>query len=205
MRAVIVEKRGRRAAALAEDGTVHLIPDTGHAVGEQILLPRRTRRRWKKPLTWAACIAVLCAVATTGVYAAYEPCTYVSLGTGSTVEYTLNRFDQVLDVRPLAADSVDLARALRKNVPKFTHIDRAMADAVDAMYRDGSLTGQKDDFMLVTVSSKEESKGHALKEHLGAALSAERPDGKPQPPAAVVRGPAPGHDGPAPRGAPPDR
>lgn len=195
MRAVIVETRGRQAAALGEDGIVHLVPAKGRAVGEQIILDTRPRRRWKKPLTWAACVAVLCAMATTGVYAAYEPYTYVSLDTNSSVEYTLNRFDQVLDVRPLEEESADLARALRENVPKFTHIDRAMVDTVDAMYRDGSLTGEQDDQMVVTISSKEERKGHALKEHLGKALSTERPDGKPQPPSTVVQM----HDGPPPK------
>lgn len=187
MRAVIVETRGRRAAALGEDGVVHLVPAKGRAVGEQIVLETRSRRRWKKPLTWAACVAVLCAMATTGVYAAYEPYTYVSVDTNSSVEYTLNRFDQVLDVRPLEEGSADLAQALRKNVPKFTHIDRAVADTVQAMYRDGSLTGTQGDQMVVTVSSKEEGKTHALKEHLGKTFGSERPDGKPKPPPTIVR------------------
>lgn len=197
MRAVIVEIRGRRAAALASDGTVRLIPARGHAVGDQILLGESPRRRWKKPLTWAACVAVLCAMATTGVCAAYVPYTYVSVDTDSAVEYTLNRFDQVLDVRPLEEDSVELARTLRQNVPKFTHIDRALADTMDAMYQDGSLGKPHSEPLLVTITSKEEDKSRSLKEHLGDALNAPPPDGMHRPPA-VVRTGARGEPAPPP-------
>ena len=107
--------------------------------------------------------------------------------TNSSVEYTLNRFDQVLDVRPLEEESADLARALREHVPKFTHIDRAMVDTVDAMYRDGSLTGEQDDQMVVTISSKEERKGPCAQRASGQ--SPEHRTAGWQTAAAVHRGP----------------
>ena len=72
MRAIITDIRAGKAAALAEDGTVHLVDAKNRAVGQEIRIPAKHRRRWKKPLTWAACAAVLCGMATTGVYAAYE-------------------------------------------------------------------------------------------------------------------------------------
>lgn len=97
MRAIITDIRAGKAAALAEDGTVHLVDAKNRAVGQEIRIPAKRRRRWKKPLTWAACVAVLCGMATTGVYAAYEPYASVSVVGGTdSVEYTVNRFDQVL-------------------------------------------------------------------------------------------------------------
>ena len=100
MRAIITDIRAGKAAALAEDGTVHLVDAKNRAVGQEIRIPAKRRRRWKKPLTWAACVAVLCGMATTGVYAAYEPYASVSVVGGSdSVEYTVNRFDQVLGTR----------------------------------------------------------------------------------------------------------
>ena len=68
MRAIITDIRAGKAAALAEDGTVHLVDAKNGAVGQEIRIPAKRRRRWKKPLTWAACVAVLCGMATTGVY-----------------------------------------------------------------------------------------------------------------------------------------
>ena len=90
MRAIITDIRAGKAAALAEDGTVHLVDAKNRAVGQEIRIPAKRRRRWKKPLTWAACVAVLCGMATTGVYAAYEPYASVSVVGGSdSVEYTV--------------------------------------------------------------------------------------------------------------------
>ena len=100
MRAIITDIRAGKAAALAEDGTVYLVDAKNRAVGQEIRIPAKRRRRWKKPLTWAACVAVLCGMATTGVYAAYEPYASVSVVGGTdSVEYTVNRFDQVLGTR----------------------------------------------------------------------------------------------------------
>ena len=100
MRAIITDIRAGKAAALAEDGTVRLVDAKNRAVGQEIRIPAKRRRRWKKPLTWAACVAVLCGMATTGVYAAYEPYASVSVVGGTdSVEYTVNRFDQVLGAR----------------------------------------------------------------------------------------------------------
>ena len=55
MRAIITDIRAGKAAALAEDGTVHLVDAKNRAVGQEIRIPAKRRRRWKKPLTWAAC------------------------------------------------------------------------------------------------------------------------------------------------------
>ena len=106
MRAIITDIRAGKAAALAEDGTVRLVDAKNRVVGQEIRIPAKRRRRWKKPLTWAACVAVLCGMATTGVYAAYEPYASVSVVGGTdSVEYTVNRFDQVLGTRVSAGSS----------------------------------------------------------------------------------------------------
>lgn len=52
MRAIITDIRAGKAAALAEDGTVHLVDAKNRAVGQEIRIPAKRRRRWKKPLTW---------------------------------------------------------------------------------------------------------------------------------------------------------
>lgn len=51
MRAIITDIRAGKAAALAEDGTVHLVDAKNRAVGQEIRIPAKRRRRWKKPLT----------------------------------------------------------------------------------------------------------------------------------------------------------
>ena len=186
MRAVIVEVRGKRAAALGLDGVIYLIDAKEHAVGQRVDVGAHCKKRWKKPLTWAACVAVLCAMATTGVYAAYEPYAYVAIDAESSVEYTLNRFDQVLAVHAADAASDELAQELNSEVKKFTHIDLALDHRVDQLYEDGYLKGTDDDFMRISVSAKGTAKTGELKERLGKRMSDERGDGKRRPSAEIV-------------------
>ena len=68
MRAVVTEIRETSAAVLCEDGQIRLIPAQNFHKGQEITLSAG-RRRIRRPLMWAACVAVLCAMATTSVYA----------------------------------------------------------------------------------------------------------------------------------------
>ena len=52
MRAIITDIRAGKAAALAEDGTVRLVDAKNRVVGQEIRIPAKRRRRWKKPLNW---------------------------------------------------------------------------------------------------------------------------------------------------------
>ena len=55
MRAIITDIRAGKAAALAEDGTVHLVDAKNRAVGQEIRIPAKHRRRWKKPHLGGVC------------------------------------------------------------------------------------------------------------------------------------------------------
>ena len=137
MRAIITDIRAGKAAALAEDGTVHLVDAKNRAVGQEIRIPAKRRRRWKKPLTWAACVAVLCGMATTGVYAAYEPYASVSVVGGTdSVEYTVNRFDQVLGTRVSGREQPPDGK-----IPRFVHIDKAVEHTVRQEAKEGERCG----------------------------------------------------------------
>lgn len=155
MRAIITDIREGKAAALAEDGTVHLVDAKNGAVGQEIRIPAKHRRRWKKPLTWAACVAVLCGMATTGVYAAYDPYASVSVvgGTDSVV-YTVNRFNQVLGARISGREQPPDSK-----IPRFVHIDKAVEHTVRQEAKEGERVS-------ITVTSR--SSGHAerLREHI---------------------------------------
>lgn len=155
MRAIITDIRAGKAAALAEDGTVHLVDAKNRAVGQEIRIPAKHRRRWKKPLTWAACAAVLCGMATTSVYAAYEPYASVSIVGGTdSVEYTVNRFNQVLGARVSGKEQPPDGK-----IPRFARIDKAVEHTVRQEAKEGERVS-------ITVTSR--SSGHAerLREHI---------------------------------------
>ena len=103
MRAVVTEIRETSAAVLCEDGQIRLIPAQNFQKGQEITLSAG-RRRIRRPLMWAACVAALCAMATTSVYAVCEPYSSVTVDGEESVEYTLNRFDWVIGFRRKAAE-----------------------------------------------------------------------------------------------------
>ena len=122
MRAVVTEIRETSAAVLCEDGQIRLIPAQNFHKGQEITLSAG-RRRIRRPLMWAACVAALCAMATTSVYAVCEPYSSVTVDGEESVEYTLNRFDWVIGTR-VSGEKPPKG----ESVPPFTH-------AMDAVRR----------------------------------------------------------------------
>lgn len=84
------------------------------------------------PLMWAACVAALCAMATTSVYAVCEPYSSVTVDGEESVEYTLNRFDWVIGTR-VSGEKPPKG----ESVPPFTHARDAVRQAVKREYANG--------------------------------------------------------------------
>ncbi len=107
---------------------------------------------------WAACVAVLCAMATTSVYAVCEPYSSVTVDGEGSVEYTLNRFDWVIGTR-VSGEKPPKG----ESVPPFTHAMDAVRQAVEREYANG----QKN--VSITVSSHDSGRAEGLREMLGEA------------------------------------
>ena len=127
MRAVVTEIRETSAAVLCEDGQIRLIPAQNFHKGQEITLSAG-RRRIRRPLMWAACVAALCAMATTSVYAVCEPYSSVTVDGEESVEYTLNRFDWVIGTR-VSGEKPPKS----ESVPPFTHARDAVCSRISAM------------------------------------------------------------------------
>ena len=136
MRAVVTEIRETSAAVLCEDGQIRLIPAQNFQKGQEITLSAG-RRRVRRPLMWTACAAVLCAMATTSVYAVCEPYSSVTVDGEESVEYTLNRFDWVIGTR-VSGEKPPKG----ESVPPFTHARDAVRQAVEREYANGQENGR---------------------------------------------------------------
>ncbi len=103
MKAAIVELREKKAAALLSNGTVVIIPNRSYALGQEIEYrsPAITAR---KAAAWAAGVAAVLCIGL-GVYAYKAPYSYVSLDINPSIEFSLNRFDQVLRVTAVNTDA----------------------------------------------------------------------------------------------------
>lgn len=174
MRAVVTEIRGTSAAVLCEDGQIRLIPAQNLHKGQEITLSTG-KRRIRRPLMWAACVAVLCAMATTSVYAVCEPYSSVTVDGEESVEYTLNRFDWVIGTR-VSGEKPPKG----ENVPPFTHAKEAVRQAVEREYANGQ------ENVSITVSSHDSGRAEGLRE-MFEDRGGEPKDAHPEHPAPHVR------------------
>ena len=94
---------------------------------------------------------------TTGVCAAYDPYTVVSVDSETeSIEYTLNRFDQVLGARVSGREQPPDGK-----IPRFAHIDKAVEHTVRQEAKEGDSVK-----VNVTVSADEAALPHDVKKYL---------------------------------------
>ncbi len=117
MKALIMETDGRYAAALREDGEVVRVLRGDREIGQEIELENAAASsvsgRIKKAASVAAAAVILLAAGSAAAYA--MPYGTVSVEGETTLEYTINCFDRVLDVKTLGAD-LDVSDLLHKEI-----------------------------------------------------------------------------------------
>ena len=102
MNAIILDIKGKYAAAMDESGSIVRIRNANYSVGQRIQLHELSQRRapsLKKSGVVAVAAALVLSIGTGTAYA--MPYWTVSLEADSAIEYTINRFDRVLKVRAL--------------------------------------------------------------------------------------------------------
>ena len=162
MKAVIVEIRGTQAAALLEDGQFVRIPDNDYSIGQEITLLRRPVEKKKKQSTFRRKIAAIAAsavlVATVGgggiVYA--TPYGTVSIDVNPSIEYTINRFDRVLQVTGVNEEGQAVINAIGRNKLLNRTINTALSTTINQMEADGYLTGEDDPVVLSSETGSEQ-------------------------------------------------
>ena len=159
MKAVVLEVRDGFAAVLQEDGTVTKIR-TDARVGETIQLPEQK----KKPVLGRSLRAAVAGLALVGIlagtgysYTSVMAYSYVSLDIADTsLEYTLNRRDQVLSVEGKNDSSLDLAQELSGTVRR-KDLSEALEETVERI-------GSEDDYALVAVTSGSDKRAEDLQQ-----------------------------------------
>lgn len=141
MNAVIVDIRKKQAAALDESGRIIRIHNAGYEIGQQIELhevkPIRTAPALKRLSTGVAA-AVLVAMIGTGTAAYALPCGTVTLEGESSIEYTINCFDYVIDVKASNEESEALLSEIDVSQLRHHRIDAAVAATIEHMEQPAS-------------------------------------------------------------------
>lgn len=111
-----------------------------------------------KKLVIGSVIAIVSVLSTgTGVWAYTAPYSYVSLDVNPSIEYTLNRFERVIDVKAvnddgqIVLDKIDISDLTNKS------IEDAIMNTVEQISEDGYFEGDTTEAVTVTDNSTTES------------------------------------------------
>ena len=155
MKAVIVDFRDGHAAALRDDGCVVKIRDAGYELGQVIELHERAQPRWRRTVfSLAAAAALLLSI---GGAAYATPYGTVTLDADSSIQYTINMFDYVLDVHAENEEGEALLAEL--DIRQFRHrpVDSAITSAMQQLEQ---RRAPEDAVLSVSVSANTRNEKH---------------------------------------------
>jgi hypothetical protein len=150
MKTVIVELRGKYAAALSDDGRVRRIVNKNYTVGQIIQIEAdkpSNLRLMARAVSAAAAVLLL----SSSAWAYYTPYCYVSLDINPSIEYSLNRFDRVLSYSAVNEDGAKIVSDLRL---RNKNINDAVALTIQKIADDGYLTQDEIGNIMIAASSK---------------------------------------------------
>lgn len=166
MRAVIIDIRGRYAAALTENGTVVRIRNREYEPGQGISFTKEGSRSLNVGLTgklMAAAAAVVLLLTAGGVTAYAMPYGTVRVETTGSVEYTINCFDYVLDIRALDEEGDRLLAEMDASSVKHQRIDAAVVETLRRFQKEDE---QEDHDIVIRSETKNSRHTEKLQERL---------------------------------------
>ena len=167
MTAVIVDIRGKQAAALNENGQIIRINNASFEIGQQIecreVTPKNTSHILKKAGSIAAVAALAAELGTGGAYA--MPYGTVTVGGDSSVTYTVNCFDYVLDVQAEDETSRAMLADIDVNSLRYQRIEKAVEATVEQMEQ-GAFWEEGDADLQISTNNITERHAERLRQEL---------------------------------------
>lgn len=157
MKAVIVEIKGSVAAVLSEDGRISKIKNKNYVIGQEIAL-----KNIGKYIKLTASAAAALAIFATPAWAYLTPYSYVSLDVNPSFEFSVNRFDRVLEVK--AANDVGEKVISEMSVAELKNkeINEAVKNVLVELKDKGYIAEGKEGGVVVAASSKSQVKTDEL-------------------------------------------
>lgn len=172
MKSVIVEIKDGFAAALSEDGCVVKIKNHNYEVGQVLQVSNPKVRFTNKIVAFAASAAAL-VIFSTGAWAYASPYSYVSLDVNPSIEFTLNRFDRVLDIKAVNDDGEEILNQLQLEDLNNKTIETAIIKTLEQISFSGYFDGETEGGIVIATSGKNEDKADQLAEDLQQTVETE--------------------------------
>ena len=182
MKVVIVDLKGRYAAALAENGEVKRIVNHHYEIGQEIELydikevrqPRFAPRVIRRVVAVAAAVIVLAVGSMATAYAI--PYGTVSLESDPSIEYTINCFDYVIGVKALNDDGDAVLNEIDESKLRHHRIEDAIDTTVRQMEKDGYPDAENGS-VAINVNTPDNDRNDRMKDDLNNKFNgnSERP------------------------------
>lgn len=182
MKVVIVDLKGRYAAALAENGEVKRIVNNHYEIGQEIELydikevrqPRFAPRVIRRVVAVAAAVIVLAVGSMATAYAI--PYGTVSLESDPSIEYTINCFDYVIGVKALNDDGDAVLNEIDESKLRHHRIEDAIDTTVRQMEKDGYPDAENGS-VAINVNTPDNDRSDRMKDDLNHQFNgnAEKP------------------------------
>lgn len=160
MKAVIVEIRDKKVAALTSDGQVLIFKNNNYTIG-QTVETKKLKSNMGKIVKCAASAAAAMVVCTASAWAYYTPYYYMSIDVNPSVEYSINRFDRVLCVVASNNDGEDVLKEININDMKNKRIEEAVNMLLDEVIKEGYFD-EEEGGVVVAASSHSSDKSQDL-------------------------------------------
>ena len=182
MKVVIVDLKGRYAAALAENGEIKRIVNNHYEIGQEIELydikevrqPRFAPRVIRRVVAVAAAVIVLAVGSMATAYAI--PYGTVSLESDPSIEYTINCFDYVIGVKALNDDGEAVLNEIDESKLRHHRIEDAIDTTVRQMEKDGYPDAENGS-VAINVNTPDNDRSDRMKDDLNNKFNgnSERP------------------------------
>lgn len=168
MKAVILDIDKNEATVMTEGGDIIGIKNNGYEIGQEIILRSGKKRASINRITGIVAAAAAALVITGGIggYAYYTPYGTVSLDVNPSIEYTINRFDRVLDVTGINDDGDDILFGLDTKSLINRNIETAIEDTIEQIDAEGYFSDEDGNYVVLTANTKEEAHTDTLLSNL---------------------------------------
>lgn len=156
MEAVVMDCNEKNVVVMKKDGTFLTIPNASYSIGERIELAE-VKRPWAKQLLAAACLCLVIGLGAGGAGLWFTPYSHVGVSAEYSVDFTLNRFEYVIDVQVKSDDRKLLTEEFSKEMENKKVVD-AVAETIEKSENAAATQ--------VTVSSKKENEQKKLQDKL---------------------------------------
>ncbi len=162
MKGIVLEIKNKQAIVMTDDGMVCETRNQEYRIGQEITVTG-IKSNITRVLRWGISVAAALMLLVGGNFAYATPMGYVSLDVNPSIEYSINIFDRVIDVKAINEDGATLLTSLDV---KNLSIEDAIKRTTDELIAEGYIADDQNGGLVIATFIEDEEKATALAEKL---------------------------------------